>query len=148
MKITLYIILGLIAFVLIAFFFLGRGSAKGTALGLIDGALAPCGAKPNCVSSESRAETGKAVSPLQGKTLGEIAAAITDMGGVITAQDGQYLSATFTSKIFKFVDDLEVRMDGETGHIRSASRTGYSDRGVNRARVEALRLRLNSKIAG
>jgi uncharacterized protein (DUF1499 family) len=41
----------------------------------------------------------------------------------------------------KYVDDLELAYDERAGlfHVRSASRLGWSDRGVNRARVEALR---------
>jgi uncharacterized protein (DUF1499 family) len=144
MKITLYIILSLIVFVMIAFFFLGRGSAKGAALGLVDGRLAPCGSKPNCVSSEAGTEGKKTVTPLQGQSLLSMASAISAMGGIVTAQEGDYLSATFTSKTFKFVDDFEVRMDGDIAHIRSSSRVGYSDRGVNRARVETLRAALKS----
>jgi uncharacterized protein (DUF1499 family) len=60
------------------------------------------------------------------------------MGGKIITDDGGYLHATFTSRIFRFVDDLELRLDGENGiiHLRSASRTGYSDFGVNRKRAE------------
>ena len=47
------------------------------------------------------------------------------------------------SKIFKFVDDVEIRHDkANIWHIRSASRVGYSDRGVNRKRVEAIRAQL------
>lgn len=40
-----------------------------------------------------------------------------------------------------FVDDLAFRLCPERGviHVRSASRLGYHDLGVNRSRVEALR---------
>jgi len=56
-----------------------------------------------------------------------------------------YLSATFKSKIFGIVDDLEVRIDMEASliNVRSGSRVGYSDSGVNRTRVEELRHRLS-----
>ena len=52
-----------------------------------------------------------------------------------------YLHAECTSRIFRFVDDLEL-LRSETGDrvdVRSASRVGYGDWGVNRARVESLR---------
>ena len=59
---------------------------------------------------------------------------------VITADDG-YLHAEFTSRLFRFVDDVECLVDpaGQVIHVRSASRVGHSDFGVNRRRVEALR---------
>jgi len=58
----------------------------------------------------------------------------------IQSENDDYLAATFSSAIFGFVDDLEVRIDSvqNTGHIRSASRVGHSDGGVNRKRIELL----------
>jgi uncharacterized protein (DUF1499 family) len=66
--------------------------------------------------------------------LGQIHATIIN-------QQQHYIAATFTSKVFKFVDDFEIRIDAEEHqlHIRSASRIGYSDLGVNRRRVEQFR---------
>jgi uncharacterized protein (DUF1499 family) len=61
---------------------------------------------------------------------------------IISDEDG-YLHAEFRSRVFRFVDDVELLMD-EAGHkidVRSASRLGYSDLGVNRRRVEQLRAR-------
>ena len=70
--------------------------------------------------------------------------AITATGGTITSETDSYLSATYMSKIFKFVDDVEIRHDKDNiWHIRSASRVGYSDRGVNKKRVEAIRSKLS-----
>ena len=54
------------------------------------------------------------------------------------------MAAEFTSSTFKFVDDLEFRLAEEGVHVRSASRVGYSDRGVNLVRVETLRQGLNN----
>jgi len=58
-----------------------------------------------------------------------------------------YLHAQAKSLIFNFVDDLELELlpDGKTVDIRSASRTGYSDMGVNRERLESLRKTLQEK---
>jgi uncharacterized protein (DUF1499 family) len=55
-----------------------------------------------------------------------------------------HLRAEVTSRLFRFVDDLELLLVPGTARIevRSASRVGYSDLGVNRARVEALRAAL------
>jgi len=65
----------------------------------------------------------------------------------IIKQQGNYLHATFTSMVFRFVDDTEfLFVDSEKLiHVRSASRTGYSDFGVNRQRVEALRKSFDAK---
>ncbi len=59
----------------------------------------------------------------------------------IVKQEGDYLYSTFTSLVFRFVDDVVfLFVDGEKLiHVRSASRTGHSDFGANRKRVEALR---------
>jgi uncharacterized protein (DUF1499 family) len=55
-----------------------------------------------------------------------------------------YLHAEVKSRVFRFVDDLELLLDPASGvvGIRSASRVGYSDLGVNRRRVETLRQQL------
>lgn len=59
----------------------------------------------------------------------------------IVKEDGVYLHAEVRSFLFRFVDDLEFLIDTEQSliHMRSASRTGYSDLGVNRRRVEHVR---------
>jgi uncharacterized protein (DUF1499 family) len=67
--------------------------------------------------------------------------AIQTLGGTIEEERDGYLRAIVTSRVFRFVDDLECRMVVAVGviHVRSASRVGYWDLGVNRKRVEALR---------
>jgi uncharacterized protein (DUF1499 family) len=69
------------------------------------------------------------------------------MGGKIQEERDGYLWAMFTSRVFRFVDDVEFRMVPTDGliHVRSGSRVGYSDLGVNRRRVEKLRARFNQK---
>ncbi|HOW77583.1 MAG TPA: DUF1499 domain-containing protein [Candidatus Competibacteraceae bacterium] len=57
----------------------------------------------------------------------------------------QYLHVEFRSAVFGFVDDMEFYFSPPgTIQVRSASRTGYSDFGVNRERVETLRTRFSS----
>ena len=67
--------------------------------------------------------------------------ALTELGGRIEKDTGDYLWATFRSRIWRFVDDTELRLDaaGKVIHVRSASRVGKGDLGVNRKRVERLR---------
>lgn len=135
LKPVLWVILG----IFIVFFLLGLKSQKGSAPGMKDGKLARCKSAPNCVSSEEGTQPEKRVSPLEGK-MADAKAAIIATGGTITSESESYISATYMSKIFKFVDDVELRDAGDgTIHIRSGSRVGYSDRGVNRKRVESIR---------
>lgn len=143
MKTAAYILIGLVIIVMIAFFLLGKKSQKGSAMGLVNGKLAACSGKPNCVNSEDGTPDKFSISPLAVNSLDSVKAAIESLGGKITSSQDGYLSAEFSSGIFKFVDDVEVRLGEDRVHIRSASRVGYSDRGVNKARVEAIRAALN-----
>lgn len=138
------VLAALIVLFFISFIFLGMKSQKGEAPGIVGGTLAACPSSPNCVSSEANAPEKKKVAPLNA-SMSDIVAIIKSMGGTITSESDDYVSATFMSKMFKFVDDVELRR-GDDGNvqIRSCSRVGYSDRDVNRKRVEAIRAALKS----
>ena len=125
------------------FIFMGILSQKGEAPGLINGRLAEPNTKPNVVCSEADTQSERAVAPIKG-TVPDVTRAIEATGGTITARSDDYVSATYMSKIFKFVDDVEIRQDGDVCQIRSGSRVGYSDRGVNRKRVETIRRAMQS----
>ena len=84
--------------------------------------------------------------PIKGK-VADILLAIEATGGTITSRSDDYLSATYMSRLFKFVDDVEVRQDGAFCQIRSSSRVGYSDRGVNRKRVETIRRAVQTQMS-
>ena len=58
----------------------------------------------------------------------------------IVETDGDYLHAEVTSRIMKYVDDLEISFLPETNNliIRSESRVGDGDFGVNRKRVDLI----------
>lgn len=121
-------------------------------LGSEQGRLAPCPDSPNCVSSfaedaEHRVDpltiadsTDEAIERLQ-----SIVAAMP--GASIVTADPRYLHAEFRSTLLGFVDDVELLLDEQTGvvHIRSSSRVGHSDLGVNRRRMEELRRRFESQ---
>jgi uncharacterized protein (DUF1499 family) len=120
-------------------------------LGVKDGRLAPPKSTPNCVSSQADpADAEHYIAPVAFK--GDAAAAMDAArkavegmaGATVIRQDGAYLYAEYRTKRMKFVDDLELLYDAKAGviHVRSASRLGRRDFGVNRARVEALRKRL------
>lgn len=66
----------------------------------------------------------------------------------LVEEDEVYLRYEFTSLLFRFVDDVEFVFDdaSKTIHFRSASRTGYGDLGVNRKRMEEIRLRIVGKL--
>jgi len=137
--IIVYVIAGIVAL----FILMGILSQKGEAAGLIKGRLAEPGSKPNVVCSEDGTQPERAVAPLKA-SIEEVVDAIKMTGGTITSRSEEYVSATYMSRIFKFVDDVEVRTDRDLCQIRSASRIGYSDRGVNRKRVESIRAVLQS----
>lgn len=120
-------------------------------LGVTDGRLAPCRRTPNCVSSQ--ADPADAVHyiapiPFAGDAAAAIAAARRAVEGMqrttVIREAPGYLYAEFRSKLMGFVDDVEFAFDAGTGllHVRSSSRVGRRDYGVNRARVEALRRRI------
>lgn len=146
MKTALITLSLLIAAVIVLFFILGVLSKSGKATGLVDGRLANCPDKPNCVCSEQQEDTGHYVEALMipddkaADTLPVLKNVILEMGGTIEAESDHYLAATFSSAIFGFVDDLEIRIDSiqKVIHIRSASRVGHGDMGVNRKRAVLL----------
>ncbi len=112
--------------------------------------IAPCPASPNCVSSRST-HAARRVEPLAFE--GPPEAALRRLGDLvealprtrIVAAEGFYLHAECTSLLFRFVDDLELLVDEDASvvHVRSASRVGHSDLGVNRRRIEGLRARFS-----
>jgi len=135
--------LAVVAVVFIGLFALrGWQSQTPPDLGLVDGHLRACPDKPNCVNSEAPAgDSGHAIAPLSATDWQAVRQAVESAGGKVVNVDDAYLHATFTSALFRFVDDVELRRDVADGlvHIRSASRVGHSDFGVNRKRVDAIR---------
>ncbi|NJN49450.1 MAG: DUF1499 domain-containing protein [Alkalinema sp. RL_2_19] len=119
-----------------------------TNLGVTEGRLAPCPATPNCVSSQ--AQDDHQIAPLAyvgsgPETMAKIKQAIVDLpGSAMITDSGNYLYAQFTSKLLGFVDDVEFYCDDAAGviQVRSASRLGESDLGVNAKRIAAIRAAL------
>jgi uncharacterized protein (DUF1499 family) len=121
-----------------------------TNLGVQSGQLAPCPSTPNCVSSQSQDAEHK-IEPLTYNS--SPAEAIANLKTVIKSlpktkiitETENYLYAEFTSALMGFVDDVEFYLDegAKTIHVRSASRLGQSDLGVNRKRIETIRTKLN-----
>jgi uncharacterized protein (DUF1499 family) len=127
-----------------------------TYLGVTDGRLARPRSTPNCVSSQADpADKEHYIAPIafKGGALEAIAAARKAVEAMpratVIRHEGNYLYAEFRSKVMGFVDDVEFTYDEKAGvlHVRSASRLGRRDFGVNRARVEQLRGIIERRIA-
>lgn len=148
MKIILFILISLAMLMLGYFAFLAARSHSGTAPGLKHNRLSPCPETPNCICTEYPQDATHYTAPIElsinnvenlSAIHNAIRAAIEKTGGDIQLQDDHYLSATYTSSLFRYVDDFELRIDTQNQqlHIRSASRVGRSDLGANQKRVNA-----------
>lgn len=151
--VAVVILIGAVAIVLI-FASLGRESRSGSAPGLAEGRLARCPESPNCINTEYADDAAHYAAPLRvpaeaaGRVMADAVDVITEMGGTVVSDDGQHVAAEFRSRIFGFVDDFEIRFDrlDLTLHVRSASRVGYGDMGVNARRVERFEARLAEEL--
>lgn len=121
-----------------------------TNLGINQGQFAPCPTSPNCVSSQSL-DAQHQIEPFSYQDSPETAfeqleklLKNTENAKIIT-DEPNYIYAEFTSDLMGFVDDVEFYLDQENSliQVRSASRLGESDLGVNRQRIETIRAQLN-----
>jgi uncharacterized protein (DUF1499 family) len=156
MKTILYVVLGLLALILIgARFGLFAGSAPND-LGVTDGRLKPPSATRNSVSSQAALYPGHPqldyarIAPLElmngdagaGASLHALQTTLSAMPGVtVIEQRPDYLRAEARTRWLGFVDDLEFWFNPQAGviEVRSASRLGSEDFGVNRERMERIR---------
>jgi uncharacterized protein (DUF1499 family) len=125
-------------------------ACSGTApdnLGIHDGQLRACPDSPNCVNSQA-SDARHAIKPLPLKGSAEetqalLKALLSEEPRVSLVDEAPgYLRAEFSSKLMRFVDDVEFMIGGSAVDVRSASRLGYADFDVNRERIERLRQRL------
>ncbi|EAZ91100.1 DUF1499 domain-containing protein [Crocosphaera chwakensis] len=120
-------------------------------LRVTNGQLHPCPSTPNCVNSQST-DVDHSIQPLTYE--GNSQAAIAQLKDIITQQErteiisetDNYLYAQFTSHWMGFIDDVEFYVNENQGviDVRSASRLGESDLGVNRERIETIRQEFQS----
>lgn len=113
-----------------------------------DTPLTPCPKSPNCVSTE--ATDAHHIEPFRfpgtaaeaRQRLLEVLKAMPRT--TIVASEGNTIRAEFRTRIFRFVDDGVFVVDepSKTIRFRSASRVGRSDWGVNRKRMEEIRVKL------
>ena len=123
-------------------------------LGVHDGRLAPPKRTPNNVNSQidKNADARHYIEPL--RYPGDARQAWAALRRIVEAMprvhmvkaEPDYIYAEFTSKLMGFVDDTEFYLDQKAGviQVRSASRLGHGDRGVNRGRIEYIRAKLAS----
>src|SRR6476659_6245836 len=114
-----------------------------------------CPDSPNCVSTLTPSQDSRhAIAPYRfSRTKSDAKALLkTVIAGLprtrLVEEDETYLHYEFTSLLLRFVDDVEFLFDDETKtiHLRSASRTGYGDMGVNRKRMEQVRTLVGAKL--
>lgn len=133
---------------LLVFIFVA-GCMKYDNLGVTRGKLNDCPEYPNCVNSQAQpSDKTHFIAPISYK--GDLSSAREKLKTTILSfdrttiltSDSVYIHAVFTSKMFRFVDDVEFYFESEPKviHVRSASRVGMGDHGVNRERIEGIRL--------
>ena len=122
-------------------------------LGVRDGRLRPCPTTPNCVSTQAaESDLAHHIEPIPYN--GDLSAARQKLVAIIEempratfiANESNYIHVGYRSFLWGFIDDVEFFLDEESGliHSRSAARLGYGDLGVNRQRLEAIRLAFES----
>jgi uncharacterized protein (DUF1499 family) len=142
----LYFLLTVAAWVVYSYS-LGIFSWRRPVLGVVEDRLLPCGPRPNCVCS-CQTDEASAIEPLP---IGALTPAdafdrarrcveALPRVALVKAAPG-YAHYECSTALFRYVDDVELLLDEPAGviHIRSASRVGYSDLGVNRRRVDEIR---------
>lgn len=117
---------------------------------LVAGRLAPCPPRPNCVSSHPAEPASRRIAPVafagtpaDVQRRARVALEVEPRTTIVEERAG-YLRAAVSTRVFGFVDDVELLIESPTRvvHLRSSARLGYADLGVNRARMERVARRL------
>lgn len=159
MWILKWVLIGIVALVVLAIIAGQAGLLKGKAptdLGVRDGRLKGLSLTENCVSSQAglypdaKQRQYAEIAPLS--LRGDGAATIARLKAIVEATPGaevvrsapDYLYAQYTTRLMKYVDDVEFWFDpvAQVVQVRSASRLGQRDLGANRQRIEAVRAAL------
>jgi uncharacterized protein (DUF1499 family) len=123
--------------------------ANSSGLGVKLGHLSACPVSDNCVVSQD-ADAKHTIEPIayhvdRDKARETLLKVLTVVPRTEVLEEKEnYIYAISKSRIFKFVDDVEFYLPPNESviHMRSASRVGESDLGVNRRRLEQIRLAL------
>ncbi|MDJ0882766.1 MAG: DUF1499 domain-containing protein [Desulfobacterales bacterium] len=143
-----------IQIVITAFLLMTGCSGKMPGLGVANGQLVPCPTTLNCVSSQAQGQKNY-IEPIRymGNSFGAKSHLLNILGEFdrfqIIVADEHYIRVEFTSKVFRFVDDVEfyfpdTKSEATIVHVRSASRVGILDFGVNRRRIEKIRREIDT----
>ncbi|MDQ7058754.1 MAG: DUF1499 domain-containing protein [Ghiorsea sp.] len=146
MKTILFAVTALVALGIVAYIVMAVMSQKmPDNLGLQDGVLRPCPESPNCLCSEAHTQGDNVhyTAPIQGDKVmwDKLQSVIQAQGGEVVTDNRDYKHYTFSTPIMHYVDDVELRFDEASNliHIRSASRIGRKDFGVNQARIDKIK---------
>lgn len=125
---------------------IGCTTAKPAVFGVLDGRLSPCPSAPHCASTqapESRRNVEAArYTTTRDEARQRLISILRSMPRVeIVTEAPDYVHAQFTSRVFHYLDDVEIYLDDRAKlvHFRSVSQSGYYDLGVNRRRVAGIR---------
>jgi uncharacterized protein (DUF1499 family) len=129
------------------------GACSTPQLGASNGIFQACSFAPHCVSS-TESDPQKYIAPIvvsspqEWQRLQQLVLAIPRTQ--IAVQDVNYLHAVTSTDIMHYKDDVELLYSPakNTVDIRSSSRVGYYDFGINRARLEQLRSQLKGPSSG
>lgn len=123
-----------------------------TNLGVRAGGLVPCPGSPNCVVSNAD-DPDHFIAPISyacdpAKAFQVLKEILMHMERTkIVDETPAYIRLECKTSVFGFVDDVEFFFsDDSLIHMRSASRMGYSDLGVNRRRLETIRSLFEAEI--
>jgi uncharacterized protein (DUF1499 family) len=142
----------LYAIIIIGVLNMACSSKRPASVGIVDNKLNLCPDSPNCVSSfENKNDSKHYIEPLNysgdlRKAMVKLEKIIRELkNSKIVKKDKRYLHVEFSSALFSFVDDVEFLFNDKKKiiHVRSASRIGYSDLGVNRKRINKIRSLFN-----
>jgi len=154
MKTAAYIVIGLLVFAFVLVQFGVLSGTRPTDIGVKGSRLKRPSLTPNSVSSQASLypehpqKTYAEIEPLPFKhdaaasSMEALTTVLQAMPGVTVVEIRQdYLYAQAQTRWLKFVDDMEFWVNPELGviDVRSASRLGRKDFGVNRQRIEAIR---------
>jgi uncharacterized protein (DUF1499 family) len=118
--------------------------------GIVEGSFYPCPTSPNCVSSMAPKEDSHYIEPIVYNNITRDLAKIkiltilkTLKNTTVVEDRDEYIHAEVRSSFFKFIDHVEFYLpkDQNIIHVRSLAKSGYSDFGVNRKRMEKIRVR-------
>ena len=124
-----------------------------TDLGYTNSKFKPMPRSPNAVSSTTAKDDKHYIEPLKFDGTAEVAwkrlnEIVSGQKGVtVVSTNAGYTYAEFKTPLMGYIDDVEFALDTNASviHVRSASRLGESDLGLNRKRVEAIRTAFGQK---